>query len=385
MKNDLPYFSHYSTTHDMPKIQALMTEFGMVGYGRYWVLCEKVAASPNAALDISNRAVKLAVAKALELRADEFDNFINFLSDPEIGLVKFDLGKITVDQLAENYNRVSKKRQHDRDTYYSENFPRSDLQVSLSETSFPNSENIQSKVNKSKINKSSSSSTTVGGEPTTTDLFINSCNEAGFFLDKKKADIILNTGIDLSWLYGAFTFPGYVADKIQEAYSEKPESERKRLFISALTWEDCKAEFPKWREKKIAEAVTLEEHRKQEAAADAERKRVEQARADKPEVCAHCGASLAVDGERGTCEACGWGFSFNEESGQWVFQEPFSLKDGLESIVRRGTGSEKISSPRYEQKRSFIFFRLKKEGLSDEEANQKAIEEADRYFEIMGA
>ena len=323
MKNDLPYFSHYSTTHNMPKIQALMAEFGMAGYGRYWILCEKIASSPEAALDISNRAVKLAVARSLELCADEFDNFINFLSDSDIGLVKFENGIITADQLTESYNHVSKKRQHDRSVYHSEDIPTSDLQIPSSEMSISSTKNIQSKVNKSKVNKISSS-TTVDGETTTTTIFINLCKYFEYSLDLKTAQKI-STGIDPAWLSGAFTYPEYIAEAIQENYADKPQEQRRKLFRALLTADDRKSDFPAWRESKTAKAATQEKRRQQEAVTAAEQKRIEQARADKPKKCDHCGATLAVDGERGTCPACGWDYIFNKGKAAWEFSEPRDL------------------------------------------------------------
>ena len=311
MKNDLPYFSHYNTTHDMPKMQALMAEFGMAGYGRYWILCEKIAASPNATLDISNRAIKLAVARALELCADEFDDFINFLSDSDIELIKFENGIITTEQLIENYNRVSKKRQHDRSAYYSDDNPRSDLQIPSAKTSIPRSENIQSKVN-----KSSSSTTTTA----TIQNFLEASKKAGFTLDNKIAVRILAGGLNSDWLDGPFNFLECAAHRVKTDphYRDKSLQELKRLFISSLTWPDLQESFQEWRGKQQGEAD-------RKAAAAAEQERVEKARAGKPTTCDRCGAALAVDSEWGSCPSCGWDYLFNEGKAAWEFSKPHNL------------------------------------------------------------
>ena len=117
MKNNLPFFSHYNSTHNEPRYQALIAEFGMAGYGRYWVLCEKIASSPGALLDLSSRVIRLTIVKALDFSSDEFDSFISFLGADDIGLVRIQGGMVTTDQIQEDYRRVTKKRLKDRDAY----------------------------------------------------------------------------------------------------------------------------------------------------------------------------------------------------------------------------------------------------------------------------
>ena len=41
--------------------------------------------------------------------------------------------------------------------------------------------------------------------------FLCACKNAGFSLDEKKAEEILNTGIDFSWFIEPFTYPDYIA------------------------------------------------------------------------------------------------------------------------------------------------------------------------------
>ena len=139
MKYDLPYFSHYSTTHNEPRIQALLAEYGLEGYARYWILCKIIASSPNVKLDIASRIIKLTVARALGLSTENFDSFIEFLNAPDIKLIRLENGSITTDQLQEDYQRVSKKRERDRNNYNSDNDPATVLSI-------PSAENIQSRV-----------------------------------------------------------------------------------------------------------------------------------------------------------------------------------------------------------------------------------------------
>ena len=136
-------------------MQALLAEYGFEGYGRFWVLCEKIAASPNAFLDVSSRVIKLTIARTLGLSAEDFDSFIRFLSEPDIDLIKIDNGIISTDQLQEDFQRVIKKRKKDRDGYTYKT-PSSELPIPLAETPFPTAENIQSREEKSREDDSNS-------------------------------------------------------------------------------------------------------------------------------------------------------------------------------------------------------------------------------------
>lgn len=201
----------------------------------------------------------------------------------------------------------------------------------------------QLSVNSHKIKENSSSSYTASGEvafskqpPTTTiDIFIKNCKEAGFSLDTKKAREILNTGIDTSWLYGTHNYPEYIANYIRESYPEKSEAEHRRLFVSALTWDDRRAEFPEWRERRIAEAAAQEERRQAEAKAKERYQQIEEARANPPKTCTNCGKPIFLEGRRGDCLSCKWDYFFNEESGKWDANEPMDFS-AIRERLRKG-------------------------------------------------
>jgi hypothetical protein len=95
MKDNLPYFSHDNNARRHPKMRALIAEFGYEGYGRFWALNEKIAESSGAVLDISRKVNRLDLAQELGFTGDKLDEFLSFLSDPEIGLIGFTEGKIT--------------------------------------------------------------------------------------------------------------------------------------------------------------------------------------------------------------------------------------------------------------------------------------------------
>jgi hypothetical protein len=153
MKNNLPYFAHYSSTHNQPVMQALLAEYGFEGYGKYWFFCEKIASCPNAVLDISSRVIRLTIARDMGMSAEEFDSFIRFLNAPDIKLVKFENGIITTDFLQEDYQKVLKKRNRDRSEKNPVNDPLTVLQFPIAENSKPTTENTQSRVDKSREEK----------------------------------------------------------------------------------------------------------------------------------------------------------------------------------------------------------------------------------------
>jgi len=114
MKNDLPYFSHDNNARNHPKMKALIAEFGYEGYGRFWVLNERIAETTGACIDISRKVNKLDLAKELGFDGAGLDGFLKFLSDPEIDLINFDNGKITTDRINELYSKTINKRKKQR-------------------------------------------------------------------------------------------------------------------------------------------------------------------------------------------------------------------------------------------------------------------------------
>jgi hypothetical protein len=95
-------------------MKSLIAEFGYEGYGRFWVLNEKIAESSGVVLDISRKVNRLDLAQDLGLTGDKLDEFLSFLSDPEIGLISFVEGKISTDRVGGDYRLVVSKRKRDR-------------------------------------------------------------------------------------------------------------------------------------------------------------------------------------------------------------------------------------------------------------------------------
>ncbi|MDR2150109.1 MAG: DUF4373 domain-containing protein [Spirochaetaceae bacterium] len=115
MKNNLSFFGHDTDALSHPKMQALVAEYGMTGYGRFWALNEAIGQSEEARLNISRKVNKLNLANRLCMRPAELDSFLGFLSDPEIDLINYAEGIITTDRTTENYRMVKEKREADRE------------------------------------------------------------------------------------------------------------------------------------------------------------------------------------------------------------------------------------------------------------------------------
>ena len=71
------YFSHDSNArHDM-KIQALRSEHGMAGYGKYWVMIEMLRENREFKLRLNDKVLFIALSREFECSIDEVKKFIN--------------------------------------------------------------------------------------------------------------------------------------------------------------------------------------------------------------------------------------------------------------------------------------------------------------------
>jgi hypothetical protein len=121
VKNNLPYFSHDNNARRHPKMKALIAELGYEGYGRFWVLNERIAESSGAYIDISKKVNKLDLAQELGLNGDGLDKFLSFLSDPEIDLINMKDNIITTDRTLELFEKTMENREDERERKRSKN------------------------------------------------------------------------------------------------------------------------------------------------------------------------------------------------------------------------------------------------------------------------
>jgi len=301
-------------------MKALIAEFGFEGYGRFWVLCERVAESSNARVDISKKVNKLDLAAELGLDGNGLDKFLAFLADPEIDLINLEDGVITVDRISERFTEVTKDREdaRDRKARKKEKPESSGEPCESSDGKGESSGELYKKVNKrkeSKVNESKQEKINFekesgggGKSPPKTKteepppLFLDIKNKIaaeGFFLGDKDIDLLISK-TDPAW-FGENCFVEFIAETARgkPRYSEKTREEKRGLFRFLLfNAPERKDEFPRWRA-----------GREKAAARTAERAR------DPPERC-ECGENLRG---RLACEACKGFFEFDEKIPGYVF------------------------------------------------------------------
>jgi len=111
MKDTLPYFSHDNNAGMHPKMVALIAEYGTSGYGMFWLLNETIARSEGAYIDISKKINKANLATLLRIELNKLDEFLAYLSDPEIDLINIQDNKITTDRINDLHKEVMEKRE----------------------------------------------------------------------------------------------------------------------------------------------------------------------------------------------------------------------------------------------------------------------------------
>ncbi|WP_461257673.1 hypothetical protein, partial [Treponema sp. R80B11-R83G3] len=126
---------------------------------------------------------------------------------------------------------------------------------------------------------------------------------------RKKVAEILKSGIDPSWLSGAFTYPEYIAEAIQENYPNNPQNEKTKLFIKLLSADDRIEMFPQWRQEQAACTANKKARNKLEAAKN-----------KSPTKCGICGNKKLIAGyECFKCDKCGAVCDF--ENGKWEWKK----------------------------------------------------------------
>jgi hypothetical protein len=138
---------------------------------------------------------------------------------------------------------------------------------------------------------------------------------AGYYIDEPVAHKIAKAIPSHAWFTQPHSIIDFVAEKIRDIYSEKPEAERKKLFISALiSWENIQDEYPDWLNAK---------NRTDELRA------LERLKNTPPKICPHCGTEM----ESQRCPKCEGQVWFNDEKREWEYQERFEFS--FEDFLKR--------------------------------------------------
>jgi hypothetical protein len=133
----------------------------------------------------------------------------------------------------------------------------------------------------------------------------------GFFIDAPIIRQFQGSGLNPSWLIGPHSFLEFTAATVGEKYRDKPDGEKKAIYIAAVTsWEDLREEYPAWKE------------RQEKLAKKAERERaIKKARENIPKKC-QCGGEL---NENLVYQSCNGRFFFEDEEIAYKFSPPINF------------------------------------------------------------
>ena len=109
MKDYLIYYQHFTNSHDHWKFKLLRSLLGWSAEGRFWALNNMIARSSQCILNLNKKAIKASVMSDLQMDENEFDNFINILTNQCELLINID-GNISTDIVRENHKEVMKER-----------------------------------------------------------------------------------------------------------------------------------------------------------------------------------------------------------------------------------------------------------------------------------
>lgn len=157
MKNNLEYYQHFVDAHLHPKFKMLRVKYGWEGEGKFWALNSIIGKSDECKLDISRKFIVADILELFGFAQKEFEEFINYLVN-ECELIDRDSNIITTEIVQENFQTTMNKRLKSRTTYEE----RIGKTKSVTENINSVTENIQSKVKETKLNKSKEGVKSIG-------------------------------------------------------------------------------------------------------------------------------------------------------------------------------------------------------------------------------
>ena len=330
MKNNLPFFSHDNDALSHPKIQALVAEYGMAGYGMFWGLIEFIAQSEEACLNISKKVNRLCLANRLFIKPAELDAFLAFLADPEIDLINYVDGIITTDRTTENYCIVKERREVDRLRKSKSVAAKakdkekevealescvSDRKEEISAWKKEESKAEQKKVNDKKAAAAKDVLDLEASQDTlapTFDLIKTHVNRIGIKIDYLSIQRIAQLDLPAQYingLEGRHTFFDFIIQKIKNNYKGKKIRSLSGLFVMFITCEDIQEQYPAWYEEQIEKEKKEKKERERQIALF-----------NKPKSC-ECGSKQLRQDSDGNiwCSECKSYYTFNNTTLSYEF------------------------------------------------------------------
>ena len=109
----LAWFQHDTDAANDMKLEQVIDEFGMVGYGRWWRLCEMLAAETGHRLEVGNERVARIMARRLKCSVSDMMKFVIFLHDVELVTMNGD-GFISNERMNRQAERTGTNRANGR-------------------------------------------------------------------------------------------------------------------------------------------------------------------------------------------------------------------------------------------------------------------------------
>jgi ribosomal protein S27AE len=150
----------------------------------------------------------------------------------------------------------------------------------------------------------------------------------GFYIDATVARKIAKFIPYPVWITDRHSIIEFAAETIRKEYPNKPEQEQKRLFISALAWDNIHEEYPVWLNKQIK----VDNH-----------KSLECLRNTPPKTCPKCGTSMTAHADGMVCSQCKGMVEFDKEKKIWKYTEYIELpsfKDILKNKAAKSSPDE---------------------------------------------
>jgi hypothetical protein len=170
-------------------------------------------------------------------------------------------------------------------------------------------------------------------EENTTTAFIQETvkKETGYFIDEKIATGFVKLNLPEEWLKPTLSFYAFAKEVVDTKYPGKTPSELRTLFISAMSWDNLREEYPAWKAKKEKTAHT---------------NAVRKAKLSPPEKC-DCGGKISVFTGKYICESCKVAWVFSE--GVWnKLEHNASAHIDLGKIRKKADHQEMIETEEFQ-------------------------------------
>lgn len=336
-KEGLDYFPLNTKNDD--KFDLIEARHGLIGYAIIIKLYQKIYDEFGYFYPWGERQ-KLLFSRAILIPIEEINPVIE--SAVEFGLFdcgQYESGILTSKGIQRRYFEASKKRKivklysdilliipelTDSQTPFYGVFSGKNPEASV----LNSCNNPQSKV-ESKIESSSGNAELIPGKThedypettTTNSIKIHVKSSTGYVIDDKVALRFQESQIPDDWVNTQFNFFMFVKNTVASKYPDKSESEKRTLFLSAVSdWQNLREEYPAWL-------------KKQETSS--RKKAVNTARSEKPKSCIACGSTKLVGLTLDTisCKTCGGFYEFDSKQNRYVFYPaPKDIQD-TDSIV----------------------------------------------------